>query len=276
MKFYKNSNILEFQPKILNKETLEMLHVPSTLPKYITNQFVEIDGKFYYYKNVDQDELISELIGSYLCKVIGLDAVDYQIGTYKNLIYALSEIFYEDDYIYSNCKEYYGFCQNTIKKIPAHIYPYYKRTSMLKLIDNPIMLSNILKLTALDVRSGQLDRNNSNIILKTSIKTGITDLEKIYDFSYSFLDKSIYTNYFEAHRFYSDNPFLILRRNEFSINAFCKQYPEIITYFKALNDISIEEILLQIERDKRIVLTKESIERFKRSDDYLRRCLTKI
>ena len=69
MKFYKNSNILEFQPKILTQETLELLHVPRTLPKYITNQFVEIDGKFYYYKNVDQEELISELIGSYLCKI---------------------------------------------------------------------------------------------------------------------------------------------------------------------------------------------------------------
>lgn len=276
MQIHKDSNIIEFSTKRLTKDELSKLYIPQNVPGYITNHFTEIDGKYYYYKNVGYDELISELIGSYLCKAIGLDAVDYQIGCYKSLIYALSEVFYEKDYTYSTCKDFFGKSQNGLSNIPSIILPFYKKTAMIKLIDNPRMLTNLLKLTALDIRSGQVDRHINNVILKTSQIDGTTDFGKIYDFSYSFLDKEIYQDFFEPQRFYADNPLLILRRNSLTISSFCRQYPEIVTYFKTLYDISIEDVLLQIETDKNITLSKERIARFKSSDEYLKRVLQKI
>lgn len=248
----KSTDLKFFQPKKLTTTEIEDLYIPCYLEKFI-NSITEIDGRYYFYKEVDHMLLINELIGSYLSKLISLEAVDYQIGIYEKKLYVLSQIFYDSNHLYNNCYDFFGTIANRqlteFESLISRIY--LRQDKMLDLIDNPSMILNILKLSLIDIKMGQIDRHNQNLMLKIDKVTGLVDLAPIFDFGFSYSDNPLYPDFL----FY-DNPFIILRKNKISLNSLCKKYPDIINSIYLLGNLEIRSVLDQIQREKNIILTE--------------------
>lgn len=268
-----NSRFITFNPQKLNPNETQKLYIPKGLEE-IVNSIVKNDGKYYYYKEVDFNQLINELVGSYFSRLIHLDAVDYQIGICNGKLYALSQIFYSPDYEYHNCQDFFGTIANHKLAESESLIPriYLVEDKLLKMINNSTMLLNILKLTFLDIKMGQIDRNNlENIIVKKSKSNGLVDLAPMFDFECSYDDSPPYPEFY----FY-DNPFVVLRKNRLSISSLCKRYPQILETLHILATLKIGDVLDQIQEEKRIVLSKEESEYYEEKDKEYSRVLQKI
>ncbi len=268
-----NSNFITFTPHKLTSNEIQRLYIPRGLEK-IVESITEVDGKYYYYKKVDFNQLINEFIGSYFSKQISLDAVDYQLGICNGEIYALSPIFYNQDYEYHDCQDYFGKIAN--HKLTESESPisriYLKEDSILELINNTTMLLNILKLTFLDIKMGQIDRNNlGNIMIKKAKLNGLVDLAPVIDFESSYDDSPPYPEFY----FY-DNPFIVLRKNRLSLSSLIKKHPQILDTVNVLATLKIRDALTQIQREKRIILSGEELRYYEEKDKNYSKVLQKI
>lgn len=268
-----NSCFIPFIPQKLSPNETQKLYIPNGLEE-IVSSIVKIDGKYYYYKEVNFNQLINELIGSYMSRLINLDAVDYQIGIYNGISYALSQIFYNPNYEYHNCQDFFGTIANhklvesesLISKI------YLVEDKLLERINNPTMLLNILKLTFLDIKMGQIDRNNlGNIMVKKSKFNGLVDLAPMFDFECSYDDSPPYPEFY----FY-DNPFVVLRKNQLSLSSLCKRHSQILETLHILATLKIEDVLNRIQEEKRIVLSAEEKKYYEEKDKEYSKVLQKI
>lgn len=269
----KNSNFITFSPKEITFDEIRKLCIPKDLEK-IADSITKVNRKYYYYKKVDFYQLINELIGSYFSKQIKLDAVDYQIGIYNGEIYALSEIFFNPNYEYHDCQNHFGTIANhkltESESLISRIY--LKEDTMLELIDNPIMLLNILKLTFIDLKMGQIDRNNlGNIMIKTSKSNGVVNLAPVIDFESSYVDNPPYPEFY----FY-DNPFIVLRKNRLSISSLIGKHPQILDTVNILSTLKIRDTLYQIQDEKRIILSEKEVRYYEEKDNDYSRILQKI
>lgn len=213
--------------------------------RYYARNVVKIDGKYYYAKKCNTNTLINELLGTYYSGLIGLDVVDYRIGktnTDLSYLYAVSEIFYKDDYSYTTVEDIFaGLRPDDTKAFSRGLGSIYVcDTSVLSLINSPQLVEGALKMTAVDLKMGQVDRYNYNVILRDDGTE--KELEKVFDFGWSYAvgmndNKSCYYN-----------PFLVVKRNTISLWGLAYRYPQICESAAILSDAPLYDVLKDIEK----------------------------
>lgn len=218
----------------------------------IKHHIYNYNGVSYYAKEVeeneDEDMLVNELIGSYLSKLINLDAVDYQIGMKnEHKLYVLSKLFYERDFDYKNPDRYDS--NYLISKLKKRF-----------LVDNlpeeyPYLRDNLLKLALLDIKMNQFDRYvESNIMIKSAKISNFTNLAPIYDFGFSYpTASSCYSEIFEIY----SNYFITIRKNYESLKLLLKKYPQIYDTLYILATLDIKNALKDIENEKEILINSD-------------------
>lgn len=233
-----------------------------------------IDGSCYHAKKVTEYRMINELIGSYFSKKIGLDSVDYEIGKYGKDLYALSKDFNEEGYEYTSFKRYFMslFSQepeNRRLRFFSFLPPKYVvcRVGGLNFLRSTPMYEDALKLIAVDLRMGQIDRNNSNLQLKIS-STREASFAKIYDYSESYIHGAETTLY--------RSPYVAVRRNNLSLTKLVKEHPQVWDYVNFLLDISIIDALNQIGDDKEILYNGNEMVNFLKCQRLIDRQLKKV
>ena len=266
---YKNSNIISFnnqieKDKIGNK-------IPTDFDGMISH-LTYLNKDYYYYKLVNVHQLINELIGCQFAKILNLESVEYKIGKMeedKYNTYVLSKVFFEENYQYKTCYEYFKTESN-------------KNISMLQTIFSPIFLSEfklidhldkqtiikLLKLIALDLKMGQVDRNDRNILLRIDKENNI-DLAPIFDYGESYYKRE---NLFEIY----SNSFITIRFNKMSFSNLFERFPELREYIDILKNISLQSILKKIEEENNISFTDSEIDFYQKQDLQKNKVLKKI
>lgn len=241
MKINSNSHVIPISSLSLSAEDKLNLNLPSAMKLDCISRIVKIDNTFYFWKYAD---IINELIGSYLSSLIGLDSAQYEIGVYNGVngvTRVLSKLFFEDgfQYYYANGYEKAMPFQTSINRnFRNYLYYFSER---LNFLDSQVQ-SEMLKLIAVDLKMGQLDRHVENIIFK---KDKDLHLAPVFDFTNSYSKNPKDFQYYQ-------NPFLFLRMNAISLRKFAQTYPEIMEYVRILREITMEDILAAIEREKNV------------------------
>lgn len=269
MKFNENSKIIPLKKLELSDEEIRSLYIPKKYDS-IKESITCYQKEYYYYKSVTANLLINELLGSYLAKKVGLDTVDYKIGEMQNQIYVLSKIFYEPDYSYSDFRSYYG----EIQFLDLSFYQtlmsffYLSKFELLNKIKSSELVKSILKLTALDLKMGQFDRHNKNLLLKINQNNDV-NLVSQFDYGGSYPIKGTpYLIY--------DNPAIILRKNKKSLLAFSESFPEFVDYVSLLYHIPIDDAMKDIENEKLIEFDSEEMYFYQKQDIENNKILRKI
>lgn len=250
---------------------LDDVYIPDNYEE-VKDFTVKMNEKYYYYKYVSQYEMINELIGSYLSKVLDLRAVDYEIGNIDGDLVALSELFFKRGYSYTNSLDYFFRRDRIIDDGNAFSYLfrffYFVETKFFSSIPEN-MKDDILKLTAIDLKMGQFDRHNQNITLQVS-KDDVS-LAEVYDFGGSYQ----YDGYFRGLLYY-DNPFILVRKNGISLSSLCRRFPMLYEYIDILKNTSIIDILCEIEQDKNIKFTETEYGYYYQKDCSYNKLLRKV
>lgn len=242
------------------------IYIPSEMQRAenIKSNITKIEDKYYYYKYVSIENILNEFIGSYLCKKIELDSVDYQLGIHKGMFYALSEIFYQEEYHYHYAQGYNPLSYIQTEKIATikkqDTFEKFIETLPLDVIDSSQLQDSILKLIAIDLKMGQIDRHDKNIMLMTNRKEHNTTLAPIYDF------ESSYVCFPNEEEIIYDNPYILLRKNQKSLMALQKKFPKISQYAEILQSIDIEQVLTEISEEKDFDFLSDHINYYKEKD----------
>ena len=203
--------------------------------KDLRDNIICVEDKYYHIK-MSNKWILNELIGSFLSKKIGLEAVDYKIGLCYEDKYALSEVFFKKGYSYCSPTDMGFYLSLNADRTLS------QEEDLLSSLDRDVV-EKILKLSFLDIRMGQFDRDNpSNIMIKYN-KNGL-DLAPVYDFDSSY-EYEAASECYNPH-FYG-NQFIVVKKNKKSLSNLIKRYPFIYDSVEILRDISIDEILYSIE-----------------------------
>lgn len=264
-----NSKIIQLKPREIKKEEV---YLPQKF-KTMRQSIFEDNGKHYYAKILDTKKTITELLGSSLAKLIQLNAVDYKIGKYKNDFFVLSEVFFNPDFDYTYSYDFYGTDATNMYLRNSLIFERYYLSfcKMFKKIDNSLMLENILKLIALDLKMGQTDRNDHNLILQTSKDNNITNLAPIFDFAEAYEDKPTL-----SEKYFYENAFVILRKNFLSLYMFCLKNPKILEYLNILCDTPIVGVLEELEKKLNIIFNDYEKKYYEEKDKEYTKILKRI
>ncbi len=263
-----NTKRIELPERSLRKEEI-MEIAPELYPtisqnKQLLERLIHHNDTLYFIKITSKTELLNELIGVYLAKLIGLNTVNYEIATIGNSLYVASPLFYEPNHLYQTCTEHYKTsATKVLVREKEGIVPKLLPISVLKVIDNPELLDDILKLIALDLKMDQYDRHNLNVTLDTY--DGTTTLAPTYDYSASY--------YYHTDRY--NNPFVIINRRSINIWFFAQMYPHIKPYLKTLKETPITDILEQIAKDFDINITNKEYDTYNQKDKQISRTLIK-
>lgn len=272
MKLNNSSNVIYFDNKPVSRAEQLSFNVPHSM-KHAVRNIVLIDGKYYYVKVCNATDLINELIGSYYSTLIGLDVVDYQIGKDKNnpeILYALSEVFFQDDFTYHTVDSYYCMRPDDTKIYSSGLDKFYIcDTSILDFISSPKLVDGALKLTAVDIKTGQIDRFDYNVLLKQI--NGVLELEKAYDFGASYLED---VGYARLNCYY--NPFLLVKRNTISLWGLAHRYPQISNSAAILSTTPLYDVLKDIEKRFDIQIEDKDILGYLEMDDKYSKILRKV
>jgi hypothetical protein len=272
MKLNDSSNVILFDNVPISRAEQISFNVPHTM-KYAVRNIVSIDGKYYYVKACTPKILLNELIGSYFSSLIGLDAVEYKIGrdTYNTgYLYALSEVFYQDECSYHTVDRYYGMRPDDTsvysKGIDRH---YICDTSILDYIGSKKLSDAVIKMSTVDIKMGQVDRYDYNVILREL--NGIIELEKVYDFGASYQDDAGYSLY---NCYY--NPFLLVKRNTISLWGLAHKYPQISGSAAILCSTPLYDVIKDIESQFNIKIEDEDIKDSLELDKKFSKILRKV
>lgn len=266
-----SSEIIRFDSKPISRAEQVLFNVPHSM-KYSTDNIINIDGKYYYAKRCTTTSLIKELIGSYYAHLIGADSVDYLIGKSNDEnrgFYALSEVFWKDGYYYST-----PFQTTGMKPDDSIIYRkglntlYICETSVLDFFNSPELASGVMKMTALDIKTGQIDRFDYNVVLRSD---GFIEMEKLYDFGNSYIEDAGYAIY---NCYY--NPFLIVKRNTVSLWGLAHRYPQICESAAILSGVPLYDALKDIEKRFNISIEDRDIPGFIELDKQYTKYLRKL
>lgn len=242
-----SSHVLTIPSILLQEDELDVLNETFPMSLGLLRRVIQIDGEYYTWKYID---IVTELIGAYLSRIVDLECAPYEIGIYNGMPLVLSKLFFENGFRYFYASDY-DFCMLLQGEVHLGLFAYfYCFKDKLSFFDASVR-SRLLKLIAVDLKIGQLDRHHENIMFKQSLDGSQTFLAPVYDF----------TNAYSSHvpfRYYK-SPFLFLRMNERSLGNFIDKYPEVMQYIGALRDISMETILSDIERERNVKF--ESYER---------------
>lgn len=238
-----SSEVIQFDNVRIPKTEQLRFNVPHSM-RYSTNNIVKIDGKYYYAKRCSTTTLIKELVGSYYAKIVGADCVDYLIGksnTSLSCLYVLSEVFWKDGYYYSTPLQATGMRPDDsviYKKGLSSLYVC--ETSVLDFLNSSQLADSVMKLTAVDIKTGQVDRFDYNVILR---RDDAFEMENIYDFGNSYIEDTGYA----IHNCYY-NPFLIVKRNTLSLWGLAHKYPQFRESAATLSEIPLYDALKDIEK----------------------------
>ena len=267
-----SSEIIHFDNTPISKAEQLGLGFPKKMRYYINN-VVRINGKYYYAKKCSTSTLINELLGSYFSTTIDLDSVDYLIGksdTDSSCLYALSEIFYRDDYSYTTVEDIFADMRPDDSKAFSRGLSslYVCDTSVLSLVSSSQIITAAIKMTAVDLKMGQVDRYNYNVMLRDNGEE--KELEKIFDFGWSYAvgkddKKSCYYN-----------PFLAVRRNTISLWGLAHKYPQISESAAILCDIPLYDVIKAIEKRFNINVEDDDIQKYIELDESYSKMLRKI
>lgn len=273
MKLNESSNIVYFDDTPLSRAELLSLHFPFKMRDYLTN-VVRIDDKYFYAKACSTTEIINELIGTYLSKLVGLDVVDYRIGktnVKSDTYYALSEIFYRDGFDYTTVED----CYMGMRPDDSQIYNKgisgvcVCDTTVLDIISEDDLIQNVLKLTAVDLKMGQTDRYNYNVVLRNNGTN--YELEKIFDFSSSY---GVDTNTYSSSCYY--NPFLVVKKNTISLLMLAYRYKLIKQSITILGNTPLYDVIKDIEELFNITIEDKDIMNHIEMDNNICKILRKI
>lgn len=272
MRLNDSSEVIYFDNEPISVAEQINLGFPRNMRCYARN-VVKIGNKYYYAKKCTSNTLLNELIGSYYSALVGLDAVDYRIGksnTEISYLYALSEIFYQDGYNYTTVEDVCaGMRPDDSRAFSKGIGSVYVcDTSVLSLFNSPQIVDSALKMTAVDLKMGQVDRYNYNVVLRDD---GIDkELEKVFDFGWSYAvskDDKKYCYY---------NPFLTVKRNTISLWGLVHRYPQIKESAAILSDTPLYDVLKDIEKRFNIRVEDRDIPRYLEMDKEYSKTLGKV
>lgn len=220
----------------------------------IRKNTIMLNGTGYYKKECDSYHLINELIGSYLCHIIELDAVDTKVATDGKDLFALSELFYKEGYEY-----YYPFefsDNPEFWKIRYQLsYMLNKYNNALSILNNN-MLIKILKLIPIDLRMGLTDRKGTNIMFECLGNS--IDFSTFYDFGCSYNHAEFYAQY--------KNDFITLTKDKESIKELIDMYPILFEYINLIRNLEIDNILSDIKSTNGINISDEEIKHYREKD----------
>lgn len=237
-------------------------------------RFCYINGDIHYIKEVTPYRMINELIGSYFSKKVELDTVDYEIGKCGEDIYALSKSFHQEGHQYTTFKEYFSSSISSQEATRRYWFscffpPKYIicKTGRLDLLKGTEMYEPALKLVAVDLRMGQIDRNNSNLQL-TIDANQVPSFAPIYDYGESYIHGVQSTLY--------RSPYISVRRNGLSLNQFVQEHPKVWDYIDYLLGLSILDVLEEIGDEKEILYTGDEMVNYQRCQFVIDKRLKKI
>ena len=219
------------------------------------------DGIWYFYKTFhsffyeipESMKLINELIGELLAHKLEVPSVHYQIAERNNIIGLISENFIKKGQDYYFMKDLrLPTCFNGDKNLII-LRKYCKDDDNYRQL-----LSEILKLVAIDLYMSQEDRNPTNI--QFTRKDGELHLTPLYDFEASF-GSSYQYEYCSA--------LLGITPEEID------KYPALRDYLTILFHDRIEKVLEQIEDEKKILIPSEIKKKYSLFEEDRRMILTK-
>ena len=269
-----SSSVIEFEKKVISEYELKRVGISQYFDD-TSKHIVKVNGKYYYSKICRNRELISELIGTYLCNLVGLDVVDYQIGRDVNgttdYFYALSEVFYKKGYFYSTVYDYYDARPDDDRVYSSKLDRFFIcDTSVLDKTDDKDLIGSVMKMSAVDIKMGQIDRHNYNVMLRCAMN-GKVEMEKLYDFGCGYDDDPPYPEYYCY-----DNPFLIVRKNTISIMSLVNKYPQIKESAAILRETPLYDVLKEIEKRFNIKIEDADVPGYLKMDKDFNKILRKI
>ena len=237
MRLLEGNKVNNYEDLIMTKKEKKEVFVPQNIlnrygKEFFLNRLLIKDKTAYYMK---YDSVINELIGSYLSNVLNLENVNYELAQREGYFFIISKLFYEEKYDYFFAADYkHSIKIENVKKRPNG----YK--DHLKLLHKNILIK-ILKLIAVDIKMGQYDRHEWNIMFKKNKSDKTLDLAPIYDFSNSYDVLEVWDDCY-------NNSFINMNCDKKDIKTLIDTYPTIKEYFYTLRNISVENILKELEK----------------------------
>jgi hypothetical protein len=213
--------------------------IPKEIIEY-NNSWYQHDGIWYYFKRFYEFnkglpiemKFINELIGEQLAKKLEIPVVRYEIAQKNDIIGLMSE-----NFVRKEQKYYFMINLNLL----PNLYDDTNLTIIKKKCNSERnyeeLLSEILKMVAIDLYSSQDDRNVTNI--QFTKKNGELHLTPLYDFEDSF-ENSKQSGYRSA--------LLGLFMQDI------EKYPQLKEYLVTLFETGIKNILDQIENERKIII----------------------
>lgn len=187
----------------------------------LKDYLVEINGEYFFQKEVSDVDIINEIIGRYLCNKINLKTTDLKVIKENNKPYKIITPNYRsNDYVFFKPEDNFEYGE----------YVEYFDDRYFKDLDN-YHKDDLLKLLAVDLMMEQEDRyarNMEEYYLNNNIR-----LAPIIDFSNSFINYRDFT-YF--------NPYILIRKDLRSLDLFYNKYVEGYKYLKDIFEVDYEEI----------------------------------
>lgn len=249
IKYNKNSllNIRNVIPT--SKELKDEIFISDL--SYLHAKFTKIDDIWYFWKYVDDYQLLNELIGSLLAKHIELDTAEYIPALDSNgKLIVISKNFREPGFKYFMSNKLFNGATITYNEYLSKIN---YNTDSLKKLDSSLR-TQILSLCILDLYMGQYDRHSGNLMFKVDT---IPSLAPIYDYSSSF-DGNL--------KEYYQNPFVILNIDYDAIKRFLNEYPEMFSALQKLTNIDMCDILKELEEKYSLVLDNETFKTYENQE----------
>ena len=267
MIFNNNSKVISFQYNEPSLDECRKYHIPDENPR-VRKLVVNVDNSIFYTKALGNYRMINELIGSHLAHKLDLDTVDYEIGKTSTGFHALSKPFYEEGYQYDFFKDYFHLSNYPKRTILSRINPFssFCITEGLDLLNGTEMYESALKLTAIDLKMGQVDRHSGNLQVKYDDRT--VSFAPIYDYSESYLMGDASTIYRSS--------LVFIKKNRASIEELIKRHPKLLEYLSYLLSLPIDVILTEIGDEKDIEFTGNEMMRYVKSQRLIETPFQKI
>ena len=146
---------------------------------------------------------------------------------------------------------------------------YVVETDVLDFFNSPQLTDSVLKMSAVDLKTGQIVRKNYNVIIRRGLD--VIELEKVYDFglSYQGIDSFRKDNYYY-------NPFLIVRRNTISLWGLVHKFPQLSKSFSILRDMDVYDIIKGIEKRFNVKIEDSTMNDYIVQDTEFTKLLRKI
>ena len=85
-----SSHVLTIPSILLQEDELDALNETFPMSLGLLRRVIQIDGEYYTWKYID---IVTELIGAYLSRIVDLECAPYDIGIYNGMPLVLSKLF---------------------------------------------------------------------------------------------------------------------------------------------------------------------------------------